>query len=173
MQDLVYVMCFWYPTRGFAITWQSRGRASIRYDIKLLFKDIADDNFCRPANWEELYNLRHASAHNAVERIFGILKRRFAILTCPPEYDMAIQAWIPPALCAIHNFIHIHDEDEIRDFENIVEHPIPGAFHGELAWEPAGAAERRRADAKRNEIAQAMWESYQALVCMRQHDGME
>lgn len=30
----------------------------------------------RPANWEELYNLRHASAQNAIEQIFGILKRR-------------------------------------------------------------------------------------------------
>lgn len=28
----------------------------------------------RPANREELYNLRHSSARNAVERIFGILK---------------------------------------------------------------------------------------------------
>jgi len=26
---------------------------------------------------------------------------------------MAIQARIPPALCAVHNFIRFHDEDEI------------------------------------------------------------
>ena len=31
----------------------------------------------RPANREELYNLRHSSARNVVERIFGILKRRY------------------------------------------------------------------------------------------------
>lgn len=86
---------------------------------------------------------------------------------------MAIQARIPPALCAVHNFIRIHDEDEIHDFENVVEDPIPGAVHGELARGPAGAVERRRADAKRDEIAQAMWESYQQLVHIGQHDGNE
>lgn len=32
----------------------------------------------RPQNREELYNLRHASARNVVERIFGVVKRRFA-----------------------------------------------------------------------------------------------
>jgi hypothetical protein len=140
-----------------------------------LFEDTCrgNENNYRPANREELYNLQHASACNAVERIFGILKRRFAILTCPPEYDMSIQARIPPALCAIHNFICIHDADEIHDFESVVEDPVPGIFHGELARGPAGAAERQRADTKRDEIAQAMWESYQELVHAGQHDGTE
>lgn len=54
---------------------------------------------------QELYNLRHASARNVVERIFGVLKCRFVILTHPPEYSMEIQARIPPALAAVHNFI--------------------------------------------------------------------
>jgi hypothetical protein len=140
-----------------------------------LFEDTygTDEHNYRPANREELYNLRHASACNAVERIFGILKRRFAILTRPPEYDMSIQARIPPALCAVHNFICIHDADEIRDFEGVVEDPVPGIFHGELAQGPAGVAERRRADTKQDEIAQAMWESYQELIRAGQHDGTE
>jgi hypothetical protein len=86
---------------------------------------------------------------------------------------MAIQARIPPALCAIHNFIRMHDEDEIFDFEDVVEDPIPGAFHGELARGPAGAAERQRADTKRDQIAQAMWDSYQALVQAGRHNGIE
>ena len=86
---------------------------------------------------------------------------------------MAIQARIPPALCAVHNFIRIHDENEIHDFDNVMEDPIPGAFHGELARGPAGAAERQRADAKRDEIAQAMWDSYQQLVHTGPYDGNE
>jgi len=42
----------------------------------------------RPSNQEELYNLRHSSARNAVERIFGILKRRYvlAIFECFHHY---------------------------------------------------------------------------------------
>jgi hypothetical protein len=54
------------------------------------------------------------------------------ILTIPPEFSMAIQARIPPALCAVHNFICIHDPDEIHD-EHVDIEP-----HGELAPGPAG-----------------------------------
>jgi len=34
----------------------------------------------RPKNPKELFNLRHASLRNAIERIFGVVKRRFPIL---------------------------------------------------------------------------------------------
>nr|KAJ0223560.1 hypothetical protein LSAT_V11C200090390 [Lactuca sativa] len=33
-----------------------------------------------PQNSKELFNLRHASLHNAIERAFGVLKRRFPII---------------------------------------------------------------------------------------------
>ena len=46
----------------------------------------------RPTTKEELFNLRHASAHNVIECIFGVLKRRFRILHLAPEYDMEVQA---------------------------------------------------------------------------------
>ncbi|KAF8804646.1 hypothetical protein BYT27DRAFT_7035829, partial [Phlegmacium glaucopus] len=44
--------------------------------------------------------------------IFGVLKRRFRILLLAPEYSLEIQACIPSALAAIHNFIHLHDPEE-------------------------------------------------------------
>ena len=59
----------------------------------------------RPCNHKELFNLRHAMLRNVVERIFGVVKRRFRILLLPPEYSMEIQARIPPALCLVHNVI--------------------------------------------------------------------
>ena len=49
--------------------------------------------------------------------LFIILKCWFTILDCPLEYSMAIQAHIPLELAAVHNFICIHDEDEILEFE--------------------------------------------------------
>ena len=61
---------------------------------------------------EELFNLRHASAHNVIEHIFGVLKCRFRILLLAPEYSLEIQARIPAALCAVHNFIWVHDSNE-------------------------------------------------------------
>ena len=58
-----------------------------------------------PANPQELFNLWHASAHNIVEHIFGILKNCFTILRANPNLDVDTQAQIAPALAAIHNFI--------------------------------------------------------------------
>ena len=71
-----------------------------------------------PVNKEELFNLRHASARNVIERIFGVLKRCFRILLLAPEYNLEIQARIPAALCSIHNFIRTHDaSDQLEDEE--------------------------------------------------------
>ena len=128
----------------------------------------------RPANREELYNLQHSSARNTIERIFGILKQRFTILDRPPEYSMAIQARIPPALAAVHNFISIDDEDEILEFEEDLEDGEPGEHnYGELAEGPPNRAEKTRSEVKRDGIAQAMWESYQALVNEGMYNGEE
>jgi hypothetical protein len=73
---------------------------------------------------------------------------------------MAIQARIPLALCAIHNFIRIHDPDEIHDFEVHDEHADIEP-HGILAPGPAGRQEIARGTARRDVIAQSMWENYQ------------
>jgi hypothetical protein len=79
-------------------------------------------------------------AHNVIECIFGILKQRFMILTHPPKYTMRIQAHIPPALGAIHNFIRIHDPGEINDFT--YEDNIDDGQAGGLALGPANVTER-------------------------------
>ena len=40
------------------------------------------------------------------------MKRRFQILLLMPEYNLTVQAWIPAALCSVHNFIQTYDLDE-------------------------------------------------------------
>ena len=74
-------------------------------------------NHTRPRNERELFNLRHSSLCNIIERIFGVLKRQWRILDSPPEYDMHIQARVPAALCAVHNFIRHFDVDAFNDLE--------------------------------------------------------
>ncbi|ETV75948.1 hypothetical protein H257_09907 [Aphanomyces astaci] len=54
---------------------------------------------------KELYNLRHAQQRNCIERIFGVLKKRFRILVTAPEYLFPSQVNLVYALCAMHNII--------------------------------------------------------------------
>ncbi len=39
----------------------------------------------KPQNPKELFNLRHAQLRNVVERIFGVVKKRFPVLTRATE----------------------------------------------------------------------------------------
>ncbi len=85
-----------------------------------------------------------------MERIFGVLKHRFRILQLPSEYNMDIQAQIPPALAALYNFIREWDPEEIRvygddklpDFQ-VYPHP---EHVGELAIGPVTSCERVQAN---------------------------
>ncbi|KIK71789.1 hypothetical protein PAXRUDRAFT_22832 [Paxillus rubicundulus Ve08.2h10] len=119
----------------------------------------------RPQNREELFNLRHAALRNVIERIFGVLKCQFHILQIPPKYDMHIQAQLPVTLCAIHNFIRRYDPEDFFDPElasvDLSADEGDEQPAGILGEGPADAAERRRADQRRDAIAQEMWDDYQ------------
>lgn len=170
MPDLAFATLFLSLTEEFVTIWQSGGVPllgflfSCHISIQMLIVIF------RPANREELYNLRHAQARNVVEHIFGALKKRFGILTIPSEYDMDIQARIPPSLAAIHNFIFDNDKMELEDMSNIPD-PQPGnvpdeSDFGNLMRRAPTAAEQAQAKNKRDGIAQAMWESYQEYLTL-------
>lgn len=148
------------PYRGVRYHLQEWGRANLRYVIFFLaIPCVITLINTSPTNAEELFNLRHAMARNVVERIFGILKARFTILTSRPRYNLDIVARLPAALAALHNFIRIHDPNEIGDF--LQDPDLEPGHMGELADGFPNAAERHEANARRDEIAQAMWIQYQ------------
>ena len=70
-----------------------------------------------PENHQELFNLRHSSLRNAIERIFGILKNRFKILTQQLEFPFLVQVKLVKALCCLHNIIQLIGGDDIFDEE--------------------------------------------------------
>ncbi|GMF46431.1 unnamed protein product [Phytophthora fragariaefolia] len=61
---------------------------------------------------KELYNLRHAKARNVVERVNGILKRRFKILRVPIEFEFMVAKAVVFASPCLHNFIRQHNADD-------------------------------------------------------------
>jgi hypothetical protein len=72
----------------------------------------------RPKTKEELFNLRHVQLRNAIERIFGILKRQFPILGTHPDYPYSTQVKFVFALTGLQNFIRIYSpETEVLYWE--------------------------------------------------------
>ena len=145
---------------------------------------ISNATFCRPQNYEELFNLRHASARNTVERIFGVFKREFHLFKTAPEYPMNMQAMFVPALSVVHNFVSTHDQDRENAFganlatgsqatagSSSTTNPGLGIepriiTEGELGFNIT-AEEKRRATERRDTIAKSMWVDYQAELRRR------
>jgi hypothetical protein len=119
--------------------------------------------------------LHHASARNVVERIFGIIKKRWQILNNAPEFNRDIQARILPALSALHNFIVVHDPFDMDTFEEVYSDPQPGCptDFGSLATQVANRTEKTHAEKRRDEIAQKMWDDYQQVLLERGEEDLQ
>ncbi|XP_026442293.1 putative nuclease HARBI1 [Papaver somniferum] len=149
---------FYLGDAGFALTpsfiTPYRG---VRYHLKEYGRN-------RPKDAKELFNLRHSSLRNAVERIIGILKRRFIILQAQPQYPYESQVKIVLACCIIHN--HIRREcinDLFLDGEDVT--TIPETDPGIPEDNDEGARlgrnrDRDLASELRNSIADAIWNNY-------------
>lgn len=129
----------------------------------------------RPQNKEELFNLRHAQARNVIERIFGVIKKRWAILVLPSKFNMGLQARIPAALAALHNFILDKDPTQAHVNKDIYD-PSPGEHldseellqsQGTTADSRLTVEETEEGQQLRDSIAQAMWEQYQQTLSDR------
>jgi hypothetical protein len=117
----------------------------------------------RPQSKEELFNLRHSKLRNVIERIFGVLKNRFKILTRPRAFKMISQVRVVSALCVFHNILV-----NLREVEDLEEDIISGDIEedggdlGENRGEGYHISRREvtRAAKARDDIAIAMWADY-------------
>lgn len=82
---------------------------------------------------------------------------------------MDLQAHLPAALAAMHNFIHDLDPANLSDFQET--HGIqPGGCFGDLAEGLPGTAKRRRANDRCDRIADRMWVQYQEYLAAHYKD---
>ncbi|XP_062075958.1 protein ALP1-like [Humulus lupulus] len=120
----------------------------------------------RPRGMKELFNYRHSSLRNVIERCFGVLKARFPILKMMPPYKLSRQPLIVIACCTLHNFIHQRtqyehmfrewEEKELEGEDNLEEaNTSVSRCEVNLSDESAAAMARCR-----DRIAQAMWTTY-------------
>lgn len=120
----------------------------------------------RPQNAEELFNLRHASARNVVERTFGVMKKRFKLLTSAPEYGFKVQVQLVHAACFLHNFILCHDPDDASLYQLEEVNRTPRTNTNYEAQEESNIVEEENseASAKRDRIAEEMWQQYTTFL---------
>ena len=120
----------------------------------------------RPRGMKELFNYRHSSLRNVIERCFGVLKARFPRLKMMPPYKLSRQPLIVIACCTLHNFIrqrtqydHMFREWEEKELEgeDNLEEANTSVSRCEVNLSNESAAAMARC---RDRIAQAMWTAY-------------
>ena len=114
-----------------------------------------------PENAKELFNLRHASLRNAIDRAFGVLKKRFPIIanTTEPTYCVDTQNEIILLCCILHNYLMGVDPNESHIAE--VDEEILHFHRGHVAPTPREDDEdARQGDILRDFIASVMWQNY-------------
>ncbi|KAL6560162.1 hypothetical protein OROHE_006400 [Orobanche hederae] len=114
-----------------------------------------------PRNASELFNLRHASLRNVIERIFGIFKSRFMIFRTAPPFLFQIQAELVLACAGSHNFLRKEcrsDEFpiELEEDQASSHLDMEDAYHELLSQ--SQLEQRAEANSWRASIANAMWE---------------
>ena len=80
---------------------------------------------------------------------------------------MDVQARVFPTLVAIHNCILERDPIEIANILPPSDDGIDVEDCGQLAIEYLGQAEKDRANARREEITESMWNNYQTVLRKR------
>ncbi|KAK6797207.1 hypothetical protein RDI58_004909 [Solanum bulbocastanum] len=97
--------------------------------------------------------MKHARAHNAIERTFGLLKGRWGILRSLSWYSIKIHNKIISACCLIHNFIR--REMEVDPLEIDVEEQV------EYQQDNIDVVESSQEwTTWRDELAQSMWNAH-------------
>ena len=115
----------------------------------------------QPQNKEELFNYRHSSLRNAVERCFGIFKRRWRIFDRPHEFSIKTQVKLVYALVGVHNFIN-RETGLQKDFEELepYENEVRELDLRDLENQESLTATTPDMSAFRDEMAQKMWDNY-------------
>ncbi|HEV7737059.1 MAG TPA: transposase family protein [Chlamydiales bacterium] len=137
-----------------------------------IFVVIKAHYMIRPKNPKELFNLRHSQCRNVIEQIFGVVKSRFKMFREPNDFPIHTQGQIASAICILHNFIRIHDPNDMDEDEESTQQENGGREHGisRDTSQIRGISRRelQEAEKHRDNMANAMWQQYQ--VYLAQHN---
>ena len=147
---------FFLGDAGYALRWDCltpfRG---VRYHLK----EFRAGNAGGPRNAKELFNLKHSSARNVIERCFGVLKRRFPILVTMPSFYFPFQCVLVNYCFLIHNFIRRNQlyEDDFYVDDDVADANDDDNLDPDVGLVgPAGQLLKQW----RTDIAENMWLAY-------------
>lgn len=106
---------------------------------------------------EELFNLRHASLRNVVERLFGVFKSRFTIFNSKPPFSYQVQAEIVTACAGLHNFLRKECRSDEFPVEEDSQPSSSTLVNDDEVLLQTQEHQRQEANAWRDSIANAMW----------------
>lgn len=154
---------YWLGDAGYALSkWVLTPYRGVRYHLKEF-----QDPHPKPMNKEELFNLRHSSLRNVIERTFGVLKKRFPLLSSMHSYTFQTQKDLVVCALMLHNFIREHAVYEDPFDDNFIQERKDADDDADDVDNAGGAMSARQLYAWRDGIAQAMWAQYQAELVRR------
>ncbi|KAL5728327.1 hypothetical protein ACHQM5_001425 [Ranunculus cassubicifolius] len=155
-------------TRYHLQEWKSKGKAYTEWDKR------------KPKNAKELFNHRHSSLRNTVERAFGVLKNRWKILDdSEPFFSYDTQVEVVLACCILHNYIKEVDPNDIIFAQVEKEMEAQAAMEAQVEQEMESqgsqkkiikkvkhtqrekSRENQKWKAFREKLAEDMWRNYQ------------
>lgn len=157
-----YLNKFYLGDAGYALSrWCLTPYRGVRYHLREWIAGAEG-----PQNASELFNLRHAQLRNIIERVFGVVKKRFVILTSMHSFNFPFQVDIVMCCFMLHNFIRLNQafDDEWNNWQEPV---VEDAAHPEVHEHIQNNAEYALVTAWRDQIAQDMWDSYVAEMARR------
>lgn len=114
-----------------------------------------------PRNAKELFNHRHSSLRNVIQRSFDVLKARFPILKLAPQYAFHIQRDIVIAACVLHNYIRREERHDwlFSSREGVTVDELPD-FDEQPELQFASSIQEQIASSLRESIAAVMWNDF-------------
>jgi hypothetical protein len=118
----------------------------------------------KPENSKELFNLRHSSLRNVIERIFGVLKRKYQILRTPSEYSLETQSRIILACVALHNWVRSKEGDRADIYLDTEREGGRSQDIQPAIVYPQGVVTSKKMDTFRDQLAERMWDDYKRYI---------
>ena len=121
----------------------------------------------RPQNMKELFNLRHSSLRNVIERTYGVVKKRFPILNNMPSYPFPFQVQLVTCCFYLHNFIRV-TKTHVDEFDIWTREEEEAANGLQPPQDVSNGVEDRHLESWRDSIANDMFIQYTNSLRNRQ-----